>query len=226
MFENVSKKQFFFSLLFNVPINIAVVFFLFVIYPQGNKPSICFLLSENIFLFLNSIYIFLCFICDMTLACSNKLMSFNNLMRNKICHIINPLSYFQTILVIIESNRVFSHHRYYSDFINLCKCIGHILSILTIFIDIYVAEHEIPHFSSEHILIASIILIIYEIIYGIIIFEDRSNIIFSFLKHIDTLTYIFYCFLSMILILLFYLFHIYLFKYKEKYRNNFLYIWF
>ena len=226
MFENISKKQFFFSLLFNTPINIAVVFFLIAIYPTGEKPSISFLLSENIFLFLNSIYIFLCFICDMTLACSNKLMSFNNLMRNKICHIINPLSYFQTILVIIESDMVFSHKLYYSEFINLCKCIGHILSILTLFIDIYVAEHEIPHFSSEHISIISIILIIYEIIYAIIISFDKNNIIFSFLKKIDTLTYIFYCFLSMILILLFYLFHIYLFKYKEKYRNGFMYIWF
>ncbi len=222
MFENVSRKQFFFSLLFNVPINIAILPLLYIIYLHEHIKLSYFLLT-NYTLLLNTIYLFLCLICDMTLACSNKLMSFNNLMRDKICHIINPLSFFQTILVIMVSFQKFSYSHI---FLYYGTCGGHILSNLTIIIDIFVAQHEIYHFSSEHISIISIILIIYEIIYAIIISFDKNNIIFSFLKNVDTLTYIFYCFLSMILILLFYLFHIYLFKYKEKYRNGFMYIWF
>ena len=151
-------------------------------------------------------------------------MSFNNLMRNKICHIINPLSYFQTLLIIKESYKVCIYN---STDLNFGKCAGHILSNLTIIIDIFVAEHEIPHFSSEQISIISLFLIIYEIIIDILVFSNKKrDSIYSFVEELDISTIIIYCFLSMVLILLFYLFHIYLFKYKEKYRNGFLYIWF
>lgn len=88
-------------------------------------------------------------------------------------------------------------------------------------IDIFVAEREIHHFSSQSISIISLLLLIYEITYGIIFSFDKSKSFFSFVKKLDTSTYIFYCFLSLILIIFLYLYHVYHFKYKEKFRNNF-----
>ena len=48
----------------------------------------------------NSIYLFLSFICDISLFIfkSTKLEVLNNFLRNKLCHVANPISYTVTVL--------------------------------------------------------------------------------------------------------------------------------
>ena len=167
----------------------------------------------------NSIYLFLSFICDISLFIfkSQKLEALNDFMRNKVCHVANPLSYAVTILFwtlallggmgdIIISKRIFIFNVHI-----------HLLISILLIVDIFIAEHEKHTFSFLTLIIIFIYMILYEIFCTTLTFKF-DNPPYPFLKAIKSapLLLFFYALFG-IAFFLCYLLHILVFKIKFKY---------
>ena len=166
----------------------------------------------------NSIYLFLSFICDISLFIfkSTKLEVLNNFLRNKLCHVANPISY--TVTVLFWGIAIFGGFGdIFTNFMFIVLNIySHLLITIFVIIDIFIAEHDNHSFSP--IILA--IIILYMILYGIlcgILTINFDNPPYPFLKGISIISLIgFYAIFSLIFVLC-YFFHILLFKIKYKY---------
>lgn len=166
----------------------------------------------------NSIYLFLSFICDISLFIfkSAKLEVLNNFLRNKLCHVANPISYIVTVLfwgiaAFGGMGDIFADFMFI-----LVNVYSHLLISIFVIIDIFIADHDNHSFSP----IILVLIIVYMILYGIlcgILTIKFDNPPYPFLKGINILSLIGIYAIFLIIAVLCYFFHILLFKIKFKY---------
>ena len=213
MRESISLKQFIVSCI----INVLNSFFYFLAYNVTlNYRFLVFLTILT--LDFNSIYLFLSFICDISLFVfkSTKLEVLNDFMRNKICHIANPISYIVTILFWslalfggmgdIVGNVLFAVLNIYA----------HLLITIFVIIDIFIAEHENHTFSKIILAIIYIYMILYGILCGVLTLKFDSPP-YPFLKGISIWGLLAYYSVFLVVTFLCYLLHLFIFKIKFKY---------
>ena len=213
MCKYIKPRNFILSFFIFFPINFTIVFYATIYYHYEIPQDFIYYLLSVIIIDLNFLYLFICLICDISFCCSKKLKPLNNFMRNKLCHILTPLSYFQTIVVGFDTYYKRTNIYREEEIRFFCAFFSSIILI----INILLFDHKIHKYSSQEISIISISLVICEIIY--IIANPHFNYRyppFKFLENIHFWSYIRYCFLSLIICIPCYLFNIYLIYYKYK----------
>ena len=166
----------------------------------------------------NSIYLFLSFICDISLFIfkSTKLEALNNFLRNKLCHVANPISYTVTVLfwgiaAFGGMGDIFANFMFI-----VLNVYAHLLITIFVIVDIFIAEHENHSFSPKILAIIIIYMILYGILCGILTIKF-DNPPYPFLKGISILPLLgIYAVFSLIFVSC-YFFQILLFKIKFKY---------
>ena len=95
MRKDMTTKQFIISCIINV---LNSIFYFFSYKVTFNYKGLIYLTILT--LDFNCIYLFLSFICDISFFIfkSERLEKLNDFLRNKFCHVFNPLSYLVTIL--------------------------------------------------------------------------------------------------------------------------------
>ena len=194
-------NSFFYFLAYNVTLNYRFLIFLTIIT-----------------LDFNSIYLFLSFICDISLFIfkSTKLEELNNFLRNKLCHVANPISY--TVTVLFWGIAAFGGMGdIFADLMFIILNVyAHLLITIFVIVDIFIAEHDNHSFSPTILVIIIIYMILYGILCGILTIK-YDNPPYPFLKGINLLSLIgIYAIFSLIFVSC-YFFHILLFKIKFKY---------
>ena len=194
-------NSFFYFLAYNVTLNYRFLVFLTIIT-----------------LDFNSIYLFLSFICDISLFIfkSTKLEVLNNFLRNKLCHVANPISY--TVTVLFWGIAAFGGMGdIFADLMFIILNVyAHLLITIFVIVDIFIAEHDNHSFSPTILVIIIIYMILYGILCGILTIKF-DNPPYPFLKGINLLSLIgIYAIFSLIFVSC-YFFHILLFKIKFKY---------
>ena len=212
MCRYIQKHKFIISFFIIFPINVTVTFYTSVYFHENFSIQFGDFLISSIIIYLNFIYLFICFICDISFCCTTKLRKLNNYTRNTLCHILNPLSYFRTIVAYFDS--YYKNKFYHEDEIKFfCSFFSSIIVIL----DLFISNHKKHKFSSKTISIISLFLIVLEFFYlitnhGYKYYEPP----FSFLKNISFWSYIGLCFLSLVIIIPCYLLNIFIIAYKYK----------
>ena len=211
----ITKDQFIFSVILNGSNTIIwLYFFMTTLNPKT------FIFLTSISGDLNSIYLLLCLICDISNYCFNslKLESLNDFLRNKISHVINPMSYLVTILywVLFLMGGMDDMDSLYYIFFNIYE---HTFITLFAILDIIMANHKRHKFSKKIIFFIYLYLFLYGIIAGISTFVYDCPP-YPFLKKIKYYVLIIYCSLFILIAFLCYLFHIFIYKMKDKNNNN------
>ena len=213
MRTNITLKQFIVSCI----INGLNSFFYFLAYEVTfNYRFLVFL--TIITLDFNSIYLFLSFICDISLFIfkSTKLEVLNNFLRNKLCHVANPISYTVTVLfwgiaAFGGMGDIFANFMFI-----VLNVYAHLLITIFVIVDIFIAEHDNHSFSPKILAIIIIYMILYGILCGILTIKF-DNPPYPFLKGISILPLLgIYAVFSLIFVSC-YFFQILLFKIKFKY---------
>ena len=190
-------------------LNMILLFILLMI----KKKDFCFFFRYLI-LFLNIFYSQILVpmsFCSCRL-CPRAFIKEKSLMKNSLCHIMNPLSYFLTIILFID---YFSKRRklyIYGDYIIS------LISSISLIIDLLVNPRKNHKYSSKIICIISLTIIIYELIYGIrnyLLFY--KNIPFYFLENLTLFHYIGYCAISLIICIPCYLLNVFIINYRYKF---------
>ena len=211
MLENITPIQFMSSFLFLLPVNIAILLNLPYVYEDYYREVFCFIIL-TLPIYFNFIYLLICIICDFSFCCSRKLMKLNDFMRNTFCHILSSISYLYTLLIAIDILR--RHQTHDAPYFKLFTSLA---SSGTLIFDLLVARHKIQKYSSKLITIASINLILIEIIccvaYSIFNFKKFP---LDFLENIDIFTYFGYCILFLILLIPCYSFNIFILMFRRK----------
>ena len=213
MRESITTNQFIISCIIN---GINTIFY-FYSYPISfDYRQLVYL--TIITLDLNCIYLFLSFICDFALFVfnSDKLENMNNFLRNKFCHIINPIQYTVTIsfLVLLITGGVKGG---FQDTLNTIFTIyAHIIITIFVIIDLFVADHKRHYFSRVIFRIIIVYAILYLILECIATFGFDSPP-YLFIENIKWWAFILYIILISIILVLSYLLHIFLFKIKYEY---------
>ena len=152
-------------------------------------------------------------------CCPRILIAKQSLIKNSLCHIMNPLSYFLTIILFIDS---FSKRRKLIDYPYTKYLEGDymlsLISSIILIMDLLINPRKNHKYSSEIICIISLSIIIYELIYGIrnyLLFY--KNIPFYFLENLTLFHYIGYCAISLIICIPCYLFNIFIINYRYKF---------
>jgi len=211
MNNEITTKQLIFSIILNGSNTIIwLYFFITTLNPKT------FLFLTSITGDLNCIYLFLCLICDISSYCSDgqKLYLLKEFLRNKLSHIINTMSYLVTILFwgLFLMGQMDDMDSLYSILFNIYE---HIIITIFVILDIIIAEHK-KHFFSKIILgFIYLYLFLYGIICGIATFVF-DNAPYPFLKKIKYYVLIIYCIIFIFIAFLCYLFHIFLYKMKDK----------
>jgi len=213
MRTNITLSQFIVSCIIN-GLN-SIFFFLF----YGVTFDYRFLVFLTIItLDFNSIYLFLSFICDISLFIfkSTKLEVLNNFLRNKLCHVANPISY--TVTVLFWGIAAFGGMGdIFANFIFIILNVyAHLLISIFVIIDIFIADHDNHSFSPKILAIIIVYMILYGILCGILTIKF-DNPPYPFLKGINIISLIGIYAIFLIIVLLCYFFHILLFKIKFKY---------
>jgi len=215
MRKNITLKQFIVSCILN---GLNTVFYFLGYQVFFDYRNLIFL--TVITLDFNSIYLFLSFICDISLFIfkSTKLESLNNFLRNTLCHVVNPISYAVTIIAwgiaaiwgMGDSNDV-----NYFMFL-LLNIYAHLLISIFVIIDLFIAEHDNHSFSLKILALIFIYMILYGILCGILSINfDYPP--YPFLKGVNIITLIgIYAIISLFFLLCYFL-HILLFKIKFKF---------
>jgi hypothetical protein len=198
---NKWSNSFFFFLFYEVTFNYQFLIFLTIIT-----------------LDFNSIYLFLSFICDISLFAfkSTKLEALNDFLRNKLCHVANPISY--TVTVLFWGIAVFGGMGdIFADImLTILNVYAHLLITIFVIIDIFIADHDNHSFSPIILAVIIIYMILYGILCGILTIK-YDNPPYPFLKGISILPLLgIYAIFSLIFALC-YFFQILLFKIKFKY---------
>ena len=145
-------------------------------------------------------------------CCPRAFIKIKSLMKNSLCHIMNPLSYFLTIILFIDS---FSKRRQL--YIKGDYIIS-LISSISLIIDLLVNPRKNHKYSSKIICIISLTIIIYELIYGIrnylLLYK---NIPFNFLMNLTFFQYIGYCAISLIICIPCYLLNVFIINYRYKF---------
>ena len=166
----------------------------------------------------NSIYLFLSFICDISLFIfkSTKLEVLNNFLRNQLCHVANPISYTVTVLfwgiaAFGGMGDIFANFMFI-----VLNVYAHLLITIFVIADIFIAEHDNHSFSPKILAIIIIYMVLYGILCGILTIKFDSPP-YPFLKGINILPLLgIYAVFSLIFVSC-YFFQILLFKIKFKY---------
>ena len=160
MENKITKNQFIFSVILNSFNTIIwLYFFITTLTPKT------FIFLTSISGDLNCIYLLLCLICDITNYCFNspKLDSLNDFLRNKLSHVINPMSYLVTILywgLFLMGGMDNMDSLYYI----LFNIYEHTFITLFVILDIIIANHKRHYFSK----IILFFIYLYLFLYGII----------------------------------------------------------
>ena len=211
----ITKKQFISSLIIN-GLNTIIWLYFFI---STLKPK-TFLFLTSISGDFNSIYLLLCLICDISNYCfnSSKLDSLNNFLRNKLSNIINPISYLVTILFwgLFFMGGMDDMDTLYYILFNIYE---HIFITIFVILDVIIANHKRHYFSLIILLFLYLYLFLYGIISGLATFV-YDNPPYPFLKKIKSYILIIYCAVFIFMTFLCYLFHILIYKCKEKFNNR------
>ena len=211
MRKAITTKEFTLSCIFNgLNTIIWAYFFITTLTPKT------FLFLTSISGDLNSIYLLLSLICDISYFCFNseKLEILNNLLRNKVSNILNPMSYLVTILfwALFFMGGMDDMDTLYDIIFNVYE---HIFITLFVILDIIVSHHERHYFSKLTLLFIYIYLILYGVVCGVSTFVF-DNPPYPFLKKIKTYVLIIYCIIFIFVTFICYLFHIFIYKMKYK----------
>ena len=213
MRESISKKQFIIACVLNGLNTICYFFGLkFVINPHK------YIFLTMITLDFNCIYLFLSFICDVSFYAfkSDKLEKMNDILRNKVSNVSNPISYMVTLLfwLLVISGGITEAFKTAYNTIHSIYC--HFIISIFLIIDIFIADHLRHNFSwiTAGIIIAY--LIIYTIIASIATFKFNDPP-YTFLETITFWPALGYSVLFIIVAVLCYFFQILLLKIKYKY---------
>lgn len=211
MDKPLTTKKFIFSCLINGTNTIIwLYFFITTLEPKT------FLFLTSISGDLNSINLLLCLICDISNYCfkSSKLDSLNDFIRNKISNVINPISYLVTILFwcLYFMGRMEEMDTLYYILFNIYE---HIFITIFVILDIIIADHTRHYFSKIILVFIYIYLVLYGIVCGLATFVF-NNPPYPFLKKIKYYILIIYCIAFLIITFLCYLFHIFVYRMKEK----------
>lgn len=213
MRDSLTKKQFIIACI----INGLNTFFYFFGFPfVFNFHKLIFL--TMITLDLNCIYLFLSFICDISLFIfkSDRLEKMNDILRNKISNVINPISYLVTILfwfLVIFGGIINAFATAYKA-IHSIYC--HLIISIFLIIDIFIAEHKRHYFSWINLGIIFAYLIIYFIIACVATFK-YDDPPYHFLESITFWPLLGCCILFSIIAILCYFFQILILKIKFVY---------
>lgn len=184
----------------------------------------CLIYLTVITLDLNSIYLFLSFICDISFFIfkSEKLEAMNGFLRNKVCHVLNPISYLVTILFW----GIGAFGGMGDIFANFLFCLfniyAHLLITIFVIIDLLIADHEKHSFSCWILSIIYGYIIAYAIFCAILTLKF-DNPPYPFLQEISIVPLLLYYAAFSVVCLLCYLLHLFIIKMKYKYivkENN------
>ena len=216
MRKSISKLEFYKSLIFNGLNSIIFLgFFIYIFYYPKNL-IYCTWLSY----LLNSFYLFISIICDINLYINKsfKLEIINDFFRNKFSVPMNVISYYVCFIYwffyfTVEVNEFTGKFDY-------LKCFyQHILIMIIEIIDIFNSEHSYLKFSYIDLFICLILINLYGIELYILIFH--YNIApYKFYENCNYLKFIISGFIINILIVIFYFFHLWLFKLKFKNQHK------
>ena len=212
----ITTKQFVGSLLLNGSNTIIWLYF----FITTLKPK-TFLFLTSINGDLNSIYLLLCLICDISNYCfsSVKLDCLKDFLRNKLSHIINTISYLVTILfwgLFLMGQMEDDMDTIYNIFFNIYE---HIIITIIVILDIIIAEHQRHFFSKITLAFIYIYLFLYGIGCGIVTFVfDKAP--YPFLQKLKYYIIIIYCINFIFIAFLCYLFHVFIYKMKDKCTNK------
>ena len=157
-----------FAFAFNFITTLFILDFLCTSFINGNN-TYC-ILFRFLILFINLFYTLILIPISFSSfrCCGRKSRKIRKFMRNSLCHIMNSLSYFLTIILFIESFLIDN-----KDFINSKKLYlkydytKALLSSVTLTIDLLINVRTKHEYSSQIICAISLFVIIYELIYGI-----------------------------------------------------------
>ena len=220
----INKFSIFINSLVNISISLVLYGLMIDLYFKDEQ-MLCFFLRFLI-LILNIIYsLILIPISNCECRCCGRIFQkIKRFIKNSLCHIMNPLSYFLTISLFIESCMFIYPYFYYGRRIfQLIKwkqpndCIMSLLSSVTLTIEILSNARKKHKFSSNELSFISLFIIICELIYGIAHYKFLYNIPpFIFLDKISLSSYIEYCGISLIICIACYLFSLFMIKYKYR----------
>ena len=149
-------------------------------------------------------------------CCPRILIAKQSLIKNSLCHIMNPLSYFLTITFSIE-NFVFDYPYFYYGYSNwlpwetLNDFLISLLSSVTLTIEILSNARKKHKYSSNELSIISLFIIICELIHGIAHYKYLYKLPpFDFLEKLSLFSYIEYCVISLIICIACYLFSLFM----------------
>ena len=209
---NITLKQFIVSCIINGINLICVILAYQVIFDYRSLVYLTAITWD-----FNSIYLFLSFICDISLFIfkSTKLEKLNNFLRNILCHVANTISYAVTFL-FWGLFALGGLGEFPSDLmVILLNIYAHLLISIIVIIDIFVAEHDNHSFSPKIMAAIIIYMILYGILCGILTINfDRPP--YPFLKGINILKLIGFFAIFSVVFVLSYLFQILLIKIKFK----------
>ena len=211
----ITTKQFVFSSILN---SINTIIWLFFFLTTLNPKTFLFLTSISGD--LNSIYLFLCLLCDISNYCckSSKLEPLNDFLRNKLSNVINPMSYLVTILfwALFFMGGMDDMNTLYMILFNIYE---HIFISIFVIVDIIISNHKRHFFSKIVLFFIYLYLFLYGIICGVATFVYDSPP-YPFLKKIKYYILIIYCISFIVIAFLCYLLHILIYIIKDKYTNK------
>ena len=213
MRDFITKKQFITTCIIN---GINTIFY-FIGYSYGfDYRQLVFI--TIITLDFNSIYLFLTFICDLSIFVFNseKLENMNDILRNKIAHVINPISYFVTFMfwVLIITGGIKDA---FEDTIAIIYSIyAHFIISILIIIDLFVADHKRHYFSWITLIFIFVYVFLYLILLCVVTFK-YDDPPYHFLEDIKIWALLLYFALFSVIIILCYFLQIYLMKIKYLY---------
>ena len=215
MRTSISNKEFCLSLLFN-GINTITWISYTIYYLVKGKELGTFIYLTMITWNFNSIYLFLCLICDINFFFkSKKLEPLNNFLRNKFCNIINTMSFEVTVLywTLLFTGGMRSL-RGFLDF--LSNFYFHFLISVLVILDIFNANHKRHRFTLITLCFCYVYLVCYCVI-GSIATWGFDNPPYPFLKGAEFYVALIYVFAFCIVLAFCYLFLIALYTIKYKY---------
>ena len=171
----------------------------------------------NITLYFNSIYLFLAFLCDISLFIlkSQKLEGFNYFLRYKFCNIINPILYLVFLLfwVLVACGGIIGSFK--NSVTALFSIYSHLLITIFVIADLFINDHDIHKFS--WITFGFLFLYIFCYMIIIIVCYTENIYTYEFLKDIPIGGLIGYAILFIALSFGCYIIHINILKLKYKY---------
>ena len=214
MRTSISNKEFCLSLLFNGINTITWISFT-TYYSIKDMELGTFIYLTMITWNFNSIYLFLCLICDISFFFkSKKLEPLNNFLRNKFCNVINTMSFevtvlYWTLLLTGGMQDIVDFWDFLSNFY------FHFLISILVILDIFNANHKRHRFTLITLCFCYVYLFCY-IIIGSIATWVFDNPPYPFLVGIKFYMILIYGVAFCIVLLLCYSFlvSIYIFKYK------------